>query len=491
MAVNIKLFDLDGCLLHPFARREYNNESHEQWLIKDNKEFLDRIINDARAKKYGKIVVAYGTNRQDFFVNRDNHYRGGSLSSVLPLIQSYLQQQLQEDNCEVVLDPFLMADIYGKSKKKKGIVRPIQERNHAAGDSYRAILRQEYVAGQEEEIEHAESIFNEDKGSIIYAHIERACVLNPEDDIVIDFYDDNPNVIKSVIAFAELGLFPKRVTFNIHKYNGTEFSLVKSCTGKDDFTDTRYDWTVRFLSSMGYHFRDAASEDQNIATAERLKEYHENDHYRNPGHKMAMEVMAFGCLFDTARFLKFREQEIPKLATEPALTSAMAYTTAQKLCDEGLLPGKFVFSDSKKAASSEKDANADTVPALPEHSAKADTLSAGLIKKIRDEVNSYQRSRGEVKNNTVSLSLISRIFRNKTLTSQKVKLADDLLNNIGNSDLTADKMRELIKSTRSNNRHVESSFNKVYGLFTKSGLDRSMNKIETMLQNESVKTVIK
>lgn len=342
MRVNFKLFDIDGCAYHQYVQGRYRNEPHSQWLLASNQPLLQQIEEEVNENHYDKLILAYGTNRQDYFVDANNSYRGGSLAPALPLFQSYLSGKLTTD---VVIEPFLMADIYGRAKERNGIVRPIQERNCAAGDSYKNILRAEY---KHEDIEHAEWMFDDSKISLIYAQAHRVASLHPTDaEIVIDFYDDTNSILKAVSNFFSKHpeLLPSNVRLNIKKYNGQSLPVQQKEIQGIGEVDRKYDWSVRFLSSKFYHFSSGANEDRNIGTAERLQEYHEQDHYRSPYHKMAMYVCEDE--FNSDEFNLMRNKEIAKLQSNPDLTAA-AYTTAEALYAEGLIPRQLIVERPSK-----------------------------------------------------------------------------------------------------------------------------------------------
>ncbi|CAM4483128.1 MAG: hypothetical protein LEGION0403_FIIPPAGN_02504 [Legionella sp.] len=250
-----------------------------------------------------------------------NAARGGSLAPALPLFQNYLSRKL---TCDVVIEPFLMADIYGAAKTRHGVDRPIDQRNCAAGDSYKNILRAQYQ--QNKDIEHAEWVFDNNKVSLIYAQAHRVASLHPsETSIVIDFYDDSDGILKRVGNFFSSfpHLLPQNVQLNIKKYNGTSLPVLQKEIQGCGEVDSKYDWSVRFMSSRCYYYDSGASEDTNIDTAERLQEYHEQDHYRSRGHQMEMTVDSID--LNCNQFLKMRSEEISKLTSTPGLTTA-AYT---------------------------------------------------------------------------------------------------------------------------------------------------------------------
>src|SRR5262249_53702382 len=142
--VNYKLYDLDGCLHHYVVSvllKEYIDpyskgfkqalSQYEKWLIDSNENLFN--YETFREEKFDECYVGYGTSRQDYATNELNKLKGSGAPS-LPIVQSYLSEKLKRD---VLLDPFLMADIYG---------------DKIAGESYKAILQTENL---KKENEHA------------------------------------------------------------------------------------------------------------------------------------------------------------------------------------------------------------------------------------------------------------------------------------------------------------------------------------------------
>jgi hypothetical protein len=335
MKINLKLLDIDGCLYHKYISGGYNNEPHEQWFLKSNEVLLRQIAEEINTKEYDKVVLAYGTNRQDYSVDRANSFRGGSLAPALPLLQKHLQKKV---HAEVVIEPFLMADVYGKPKLSPATDenRTIETRNLAAGDSYKNILRAKYT-NVAAEIEHANWVFDHSKISLIYAQAHRIASLHPNaEEIIIDFYDDSPNILNQLETFfaAYPEMLPRNVVLNIKQYTGETPIQQREIKGTGDI-DTQYDWSVRYFSSKFYFFNSAASEDRDIATADRLQQYHEEDHYRNRGHDLEMRIEHRD--FKLTEFMTMRQNEFAKLPHTPQLT-AEAYTTADALYAQGLIP---------------------------------------------------------------------------------------------------------------------------------------------------------
>ena len=206
--VILKLFDIDGCLHHTFFGEI--DTRVQNWLIKNNQEFFSTLINEINEIKKLKpnakikLVVGYGTNRQSVRVDELNSSRSASCIPDLPMIQSYLQQQIPD--CEVVAEPFWMADIYSGSK---------------AGESYRKALKIYYDPYNNLNEKQADWVFDHHKISLIYAHAHRVAMQNPNaEEIIIDFYDDRLEILGMLRKFYneyEI-LLSEKIKLKLHQY---------------------------------------------------------------------------------------------------------------------------------------------------------------------------------------------------------------------------------------------------------------------------------
>ncbi|HAT1825045.1 hypothetical protein SC438_13385 [Legionella pneumophila] len=216
MKINLNLYDIDGCMYHAHTREK----PIEKWLIESNQNLFDlqRIL--ARQEGYDLLIVASGTNRQDKFIDELNGQRSDSAIPAFPIIQSYLASQV---DCKVVMDPFLLADLYG---------------NKEAGQSYTAILNEKYLHSQEN---HTQSAFDESKRSLLYAHAHRVAALHPDSEIVIDFYDDRNDILSGLYDFYNDNpfLLPANVTLRLNQYEGKEVTAYPGIKG-DGPIDYRY-----------------------------------------------------------------------------------------------------------------------------------------------------------------------------------------------------------------------------------------------------------
>lgn len=310
--INLKLYDIDGCLFHAYIE----GQPVQTWLLASNAAFLEKQCADIAAHDFDKVILALGTNRQDWYTDYHNSRKGGSCIPALPLLQHYFQQHL--DN-EVVLDPFMKADIdSGKS----------------AGESFKTILKKLY---NDAEINiDTRYIFDYSKVSLLYTHAHRVADLHPEaEEIVIDFYDDTPQILQSVYTFFNKypDLLPRNVVLNIHHYNGGEVKPYGNPIQGNGITDKQYNWTTLHMSSMS-KIQQNMLIDRNIGSAEVLQRYRKYICDR-PLHNEQMNVTVEH--FNIEKFRDFRAKEIPKLASAMQGLEAN-YTTAAALCEEKCLP---------------------------------------------------------------------------------------------------------------------------------------------------------
>ncbi len=327
----LNLYDVDGSAYHS---QEWGSKGVdvEQWLIDTNPNLLRDNKEEIKRVKPKKVIVALGTNRQCYETDALSHDRGGSCMPLLPILQSYLASQVET---EVVLEPFMMADIYGS--------------NLAAGQSYAAALRKLY--GDSKNEEHARWVFDHTKVSLIYAHAHRVAALHPHANIIINFFDDK--ILEEIHDFYRQcpDLLPNNVTLRIHKYKGAEVKKYKENIKGQGSIDTHWHWSVRLMSVMTYYFSwsTTAGKDREINSVEALHQYHEGYRYNHDNREMAMGVSidkGNSCNqgFDDKRFKRLRADIPERLSANDQLTKIPCYTTAQALCKEGLIPKKFVLN---------------------------------------------------------------------------------------------------------------------------------------------------
>lgn len=319
--VNVILGDIDNSLFHSYPQTP-GKPPIQDWLIKSNTRLLALQLLAIRTEQYDRVIIGYGTNRQDFRTDQCNP--GGTCAPVLPLLQSYFQQEL---DCEVLIEPFLMADLYGSKP---------------AGTSYRSILKEHYAHTSRQQ--HSRSLLDESKISLIYAQIHRAALNNPDaKQITIDFYDDSPGILYKLHHFfrAHPQMIPSNTILRLHHYEGRSPKSYGKPIQGTGIIDKFYVWTVRLFAAVTCYSPFENDEIQ-IRYANELKTYHNENRYFEPHRRRHMDVSVPN--YDIDKLCTFRDDEIPTLGDkEIAHIQQPAYVTAQELYKSGLIPGEFVL----------------------------------------------------------------------------------------------------------------------------------------------------
>jgi hypothetical protein len=312
------LMDIDGCFYHAIFPENYQAplQSFKETLLQTNEELLKHLHHIIGEQQYHKIIVALGSNRQSKRVDDVNAVRSATFAPALPILQQYLQYHYAA--CEVVLDPFLMADIYSKDK--------------FAGESYHAILKEHY---QKTAAIHDDWIFDEKKFSLVYVQAHRLASLNHAQDLTLNFYDDQVEILEALSScftqFPEL--LPKGLNLNLFCYEGNAPILFSTLIGKG-MIDLHYQWSMRFLFLKNFLRMESVGR-------ETLQDYYKYSVIVQ--EKLMLVPMMIGAE-DFGAFLKFRTQYVQYLADERHFFSRNIYLTAEKLVAEKLLPAELCFT---------------------------------------------------------------------------------------------------------------------------------------------------
>lgn len=329
MRINLSLYDVDGCLYSLYRDHSLANQPIEELFYEKNKiHFFTPLIKKLREEKYDGVINALGTNRQSMHLDKINWkvHNSASCVPVLPMIQSILSQSLP---CPVVFDPFVMADIYGQ--------------NLSAGESYLKMLK-EYYSSHDDEISHAQTMFDDYKGSLLYAHLHRvANFFDPSDEIVVDFYDDRKDILAILHRFftKKPSLMPKNVRLRLHHYDGTaDFSpYEKEIQGTGD-CDKQYDWSIRYICSQTYYGQLSDNNWCGIETAEKLQEFHDKNIYPTLGFPCGNKGMK-GSSIKINKFLPFRKDQISQLCSNSKIVKDPCYHTVDDAVMRELIPEKY------------------------------------------------------------------------------------------------------------------------------------------------------
>ncbi|MCX7117248.1 MAG: hypothetical protein NTW94_04980 [Legionellales bacterium] len=172
---------------------------------------------------YGPVITFVGSNRQSKEIDEVNGIVGNK-GSCFPAIRRIC------DILETELDTFLLADIYGDLPD---------------GTAFANATNPEYKGS------HAKWLFDNHKGTILYAQMQRIANANPKEPIVFDFFDDRVDILESLERYFSKhpSLIPSHVTLRLHQYEGFEVKRHCSIQGHG-FIDANYRETVKEMAAI-------------------------------------------------------------------------------------------------------------------------------------------------------------------------------------------------------------------------------------------------
>jgi hypothetical protein len=472
--INLKLYDVDGCLFHIFQNMVPETPV-ERWLLESNENFLREEISQINEETFDLVIISYGTNRQDYAHDELNARSSHSCAPILPILQSYFSPRV---NARVVLDPFLMADVYN---------------DVTAGTSYEMMLNEIYNGNTQK---HCRWIFDDTKPTIIYANAHRTACLNPDaQSIIIDFIDDRVDILQFLLDFYSNApdLLPWNVTLRFHQYFGGDIQHYSKHVQGTGVIDKNYQWSVRLLAIYSFKFdsednnfvRDVLS-DRNIDTKEQLLKFYTDQRQFHPSYT----YLAFNAMFNNDDLQKFREmraKQISKFVPQDFYTQP-TYQTASDLVSQGLIPAVFIIpQDYQFPIKVEEDDSEVELLLKSQHedSSMDFVVTEQAQQRIMDEISNYIRARGEINGKEIKLNWLSRYFRNPELTNAKVSLARDFMEAVKVTSNYANLQRLVVKNKLLHDK-LENKFNKKYSIFTRSGLTRNLNNISKMLESENL-----
>ncbi len=244
---NVILLDMDGCILpgknlkkqspstnlkNPHAIVNHSTED----IVNYNEKLLEKQKNNILTNQYNEVILAYGSNRTDFYLDYLNATKNGngSLVPVLPAIENFFKTALP--HVHISSDFFLMADIYGN--KEDGRTYKEMEAIYSG----RSTLEKEKCA---------HSLFDSSKISLIYTHAHRAATLNPDCQITLDFYDDYLVILFFVGKFFNRHpeLLPNNLILNLFHYADKKSTCIDAATTQGTgFIDTNYRSSILYLA---------------------------------------------------------------------------------------------------------------------------------------------------------------------------------------------------------------------------------------------------
>jgi hypothetical protein len=213
MTIRAISLDFDGCIFNKkyIEDTQFSVEEKYKIVVEYNQDFLDKIKVDN--KHYAKNIILVGSNRQCYVDDKHNFRSAGSCFPAIKEISKYIG---------ATLDYFLLADIFFKTVESK---------------SDKPLDLQEDFNPTKDQIPY----FDETKGMLIYAQIHKIANENPEETIVLHFYDDRNyddengriGILHALLKFYTVNtqLIPKNVTLHLHHYAGKNVYDMGQITG--------------------------------------------------------------------------------------------------------------------------------------------------------------------------------------------------------------------------------------------------------------------
>jgi len=282
------LLDFDGCLSHktvgwaPESNIVSGNPILFNYIAQQVKgtnataEDSDDEIIPEQATEI--VTVAIGSNRQSYFddlrnaLNNSNGFCVQAIQQVAIGLSTHLSQSVQ-------VEPILLSDLYYDLPPGTSFRRALQA-SHLF-DEYFERVKKEMAAKKEgksassEKISdeqaaefekaktnlqhHSRWMADESKLSILYAHMWQMAIDFPDDENIIDFFDDkyapnepNRDILNNLKLFFEANpdLIPKNVTLNLHHYEGQAVKSLASIKGQATRLDKNYRDTIIKMAEM-------------------------------------------------------------------------------------------------------------------------------------------------------------------------------------------------------------------------------------------------
>lgn len=245
--VSYSSFDFDDCL-SPGQPKSYHADPEEraqaavrlaQRIAYRNYPLINGLSKESEEKKFDRICIAIGTNRQslrrDLF-NAINNGNGLSLP-VYELIVSKFKQNLT--NKDVDFDDYTLSDTYATAKKP-GQSNEGPEDTKASGSGAKktkeTVENSQYnLRALHDEISKrlydgtrvdADWLWDNTKVTLVYHQLQRALDKNPNAEAIdFQFYDDKKsNILQPLFDFftSNRHLIPKQVTLTLNYYKGPD-----------------------------------------------------------------------------------------------------------------------------------------------------------------------------------------------------------------------------------------------------------------------------
>lgn len=293
MTVHVISLDADGCIYNKtFYDLIREGTLPEDALIQANQDLFDKLVEDINEDyAYTKTTNSAAKIKLDLMVaslrqdpdeddkahqrNSAKHHPIGSFFVALPRIRDYFWEKLQPqeyadyqqkktDNKQtnkadiqalkkaapVGIDKYLLADIAGKGRNGP--------QGYRDGQAFK--IGKNQAMGKENTDSYPPSAGYPDykKLKLVYAQMHRAAVLNPLENIIYDFVDDEPLIDELHNFFTDHPvLIPHNVTLRLHRYDGShdEYNKViienKNAICGTGEIDENYENSVSFMGQTG------------------------------------------------------------------------------------------------------------------------------------------------------------------------------------------------------------------------------------------------
>lgn len=265
------LIDIDGCFYRGNLKEsglplttwfEDNNETVLDYLFETNKNFAENIFS-------------LGTNRQSAeldiisFMGRNFTFANTTAAVALTMLESAFSSDAKNTH----INPLLMADIFSTNTEKF---------ETTIGRNYQHMFElldvKDYFEHGQKVSNYDQTVFDKHKISLLYAHIHEVARQYPNDDITVEFFDDQDDILKVLHQFfgSHPEFMPDNVSLKLHTYSEYTFDFYEQeiCgTGKIDY---KYDWTVRYMAATA---STKEGEDLTKLTKQKIEEFSVKQRY--------------------------------------------------------------------------------------------------------------------------------------------------------------------------------------------------------------------
>src|SRR3990167_5813008 len=388
--INVRSFDFDGCLFNENYTNQFSTDYEKKKLIPTdeleeelikrhlipcNEILVQQITEEIQKKEFKKVILMVGSNRQDRHMDNGNKVRVGR------------NGPLRTGSCFPALSHLCdkLNNQYPQAREPLYSIDP-----YLLSDLYN---KREAGHNFNDSQSTDRAIVDKSKVSLLYAQIHRIASLQKSNNvkIIYDFYDDlySDDILEHlyVLFHANPDLIPAHVTLRLHQYagpNNNKPNLFQiQGTGQIDFNYTKriLGITKKHAEVKSCNFFILLENKNNLAQFKTLIQ---------------------------------EEEQAGEEKTNATITIAPPQTTP--------------------------------AAAVPRPNTTIAPTSTNLTPKKRNnierEINRYIASRGRIEKENGKIKIVlnwtSRLFRNQTLTKEKLNLANQLLTALDNNESFSD-----------------------------------------------------